>query len=150
MKKISYYNTILIICLLFTAAMPVFAQKGTIKVTVANFENNEGTCFYCLYNKNQSKDFPTKQEQVKCLKAKIANKQSTIQFENLDFGTYAIAIYHDENDNGKLDTNFIGIPKEGMGASNNAKAKLGPPKFEDAKFEHQKNETVLTTITLSY
>ena len=150
MKKIPYYNTILIFCLLFMAAIPAVAQKGTIKVLVTNFENNEGTCFYCLYDKNQSKDFPIKQEKAKCFKSKIANKQITIQFENIDFGTYAIAIYHDENNNGKLDSNFIGIPKEGTGASNNAKGKFGPPKFEDAKFEHQKNETVLTTITLSY
>jgi uncharacterized protein (DUF2141 family) len=50
-------------------------------------------------------------------------------------GTYAIACYHDENNNGKLDTKFMGIPKEGTGASNDARGTMGPPKFKDAKFQ---------------
>jgi uncharacterized protein (DUF2141 family) len=49
-------------------------------------------------------------------------------------GTYAIAVYHDENSNGKLDSNFIGIPREGVGFSNNAKGHMGPPKFDAAAF----------------
>ncbi len=49
-------------------------------------------------------------------------------------GTYALACFHDENGNGKLDTNWLGIPNEGMVASNHAKGRMGPPKFEDAKF----------------
>ena len=48
-------------------------------------------------------------------------------------GTYAIGVYIDENDNEKLDTNFLGIPKEQYGFSNNAKA-FGIPKFEAASF----------------
>ena len=49
-------------------------------------------------------------------------------------GDYAISIYYDVNNNGDLDTNFIGIPKEPVALSNNAKAKLGPPKYKDAVF----------------
>ena len=41
---------------------------------------------------------------------------------------------HDENRNGKLDTNFLGIPKEGVGASNNPKSRFGPPSFEESMF----------------
>ncbi|MNT83012.1 hypothetical protein D3C72_2228260 [compost metagenome] len=43
-------------------------------------------------------------------------------------------VYHDENNNGKLDKNFIGMPKEPVACSNNAKGFMGPPKYEDAKF----------------
>jgi uncharacterized protein (DUF2141 family) len=50
-------------------------------------------------------------------------------------GEYALSIFHDENDNGKLDTNFIGIPKEPVALSNNARPKFGPPKYKDAVFE---------------
>jgi uncharacterized protein (DUF2141 family) len=53
---------------------------------------------------------------------------------NLPFGEYAIAVYHDKNTNGKLDTNFLGIPKEDYGFSNNARGKFGPASWEDAKF----------------
>jgi uncharacterized protein (DUF2141 family) len=51
-------------------------------------------------------------------------------------GTYAVAVYHDVNSNHKLDTNFLGIPSEPVGASNDAKGSMGPPHFEDAKFSY--------------
>lgn len=47
---------------------------------------------------------------------------------------YATSVFHDENSNGELDTNFMGIPREGVGASNGAKGHLGPPKFDAAAF----------------
>ncbi len=50
-------------------------------------------------------------------------------------GQYAMSIFHDVNGNGELDTNFIGMPKEPIAMSNNAKAKFGPPKYEDAVFD---------------
>lgn len=50
-------------------------------------------------------------------------------------GEYAVSIYYDANGNGELDTNFIGIPKEPVALSNNAKPSFGPPKYKDAKFQ---------------
>ena len=49
-------------------------------------------------------------------------------------GDYAISLYYDENNNGTLDSNFIGIPKEPVALSNNARPKFGPPKYRDAVF----------------
>lgn len=66
---------------------------------------------------------------------KISNGRYTVTFKAVHDGTYAISSFNDENGNGKLDTNFLGIPKEGTGASNNAPANFGPPKWADAKFE---------------
>ncbi|MFN1836016.1 DUF2141 domain-containing protein [Balneola sp. MJW-20] len=54
--------------------------------------------------------------------------------DDLPFGDYAIAVYHDKNTNGKLDTNFLGIPKEAYGFSNNARGKFGPASWKDASF----------------
>jgi hypothetical protein len=51
--------------------------------------------------------------------------------------TYAISVFHGENSNGKLDTNFLGMPRGGMGASNGAKGHFGPPKFVAAAFRFQ-------------
>ena len=56
-------------------------------------------------------------------------------FKGLGSGIYAVSIYHDENDNGKLDANFMGIPSEPYAFSNNAKGMFGPPSFEDCRFE---------------
>lgn len=53
----------------------------------------------------------------------------------LPYGEYAIAIYHDKNTNGKLDTNFLGIPKERYGFSNNARGRFGPASWEAARFQ---------------
>jgi len=73
--------------------------------------------------------------------ASIANNKCSFTFEGLPHGMYAIACYHDENNNGKIDTNFFGVPKEGTGASNNAKGFMGPPSFSNAKFLLSTNAT---------
>jgi uncharacterized protein (DUF2141 family) len=54
--------------------------------------------------------------------------------------------FHDENQKGKLDTNWLGIPREGVGASNNPKPRVGPPKFASAKFQHSDGSTDVEII----
>jgi len=63
-----------------------------------------------------------------------ASSEVSVSIPNLELGKYAIAVYHDENKNQKLDKNFVGVPKEGYGFSNNAVGKLGPPKFSETSF----------------
>ena len=58
----------------------------------------------------------------------------TYTFKEIPKGEYAVAVFHDKNSNEKMDVNFLGIPKEAYGCSNNAKGFMGPPKYEDAKF----------------
>jgi uncharacterized protein (DUF2141 family) len=58
-----------------------------------------------------------------------------VVFADLPTGVYAVSAFHDENMNEKLDKNFVGVPKEGYGASNNPKKKMGPPTFDETKFE---------------
>ena len=70
--------------------------------------------------------------------------------KHLPPGTYALALIHDENGNGKVDTNWIGMPKEGVGASNNATGTLGPPSWRDAKFELQAGGHARQAITITY
>lgn len=55
-------------------------------------------------------------------------------FDKVRPGTYGLSAFHDRNSNGKLDTNFLGMPTEDYCASNNARGVLGPPSFDDAKF----------------
>ena len=59
---------------------------------------------------------------------------STFEYE-LPAGQYAVGIFHDVNLNNKMDNNFLGLPKEQYGLSNNARALFGPPACEDAAFE---------------
>jgi uncharacterized protein (DUF2141 family) len=60
-----------------------------------------------------------------------------------------VSVFHNEDSNGKLDTNFTGIPREGVGASNNAKGHFDPPKFDAAAFRFSGGRLELK-ITIIY
>jgi uncharacterized protein (DUF2141 family) len=121
----------------------LFVNNGTLTVTVQNFRNNNGQVFVALYNKEDA--FPKYPDRaVKLLYAPVQNKKAVIVFESLPPGEYAVSVFHDENKNGKMDTNFFGIPKEGVGASNDARGHLGPPHYKDAKFNFSGNNMSIT------
>lgn len=71
---------------------------------------------------------------VEAQQVEVHEEIKVVVFENLAPGTYAIRLMHDENGNGKLDTNLFGIPKEGWGHSNNPRT-IGPAKWEQAVFD---------------
>lgn len=74
---------------------------------------------------------------VKAARASIHGRVAVCVFSGVKPGVYGISAIHDANDNGKLDTNFIGIPTEGFCASRDARARFGPPSFEDARFRYR-------------
>lgn len=108
-------------------------STGTIMIDIDNFKNDQGKVRVSLFN---SKDgFPEDyQKAVKYVNQEIFNKKARVIFENIPYGEYAIGFLHDENMDTKLNTNWLGMPKEGIAASNNAKGLFGPPSFEDSKF----------------
>lgn len=69
-----------------------------------------------------------------------------LELDNIPYGTYAALLHHDVNGNGKMDTNFFGIPKEGVGFSGNKMGKLGPPKYADAAFEVEGDTALDLTV----
>jgi len=69
-----------------------------------------------------------------------------IEVANVAFGTYALRGFYDANDNGKLDTNLLGIPAEAYGFSNGARRWFGPPKFADAAFTFSSDQQVVTVV----
>ena len=73
----------------------------------------------------------------------------TVDVPNVPAGTWAVLAYHDENSNKTLDTNFVGMPKEGYGFSNGAASKFGPPSFKDAAITVGEG-MVPATVTLKY
>lgn len=80
---------------------------------------------------------------------KVRKSQARCTFEEIPPGTYAIGVIHDENMNGELDTNLLGVPKEGYGFSNDARALLGAPTFAAASFPYDGRNLELT-IELRY
>lgn len=114
------------------------AQKATLTVNTSGFRNNEGKVVVGLYNEEGK----FLKETYRRVASEIKDLKATVQFKNLLVGLYAVSIYHDENDSGKLEKGFMGIPKEDVACSNNAKGKMGPPKYIDAKFTITKDTTI--------
>ncbi|GGZ80624.1 DUF2141 domain-containing protein [Algibacter mikhailovii] len=116
------------------------AKTFDIKVIVKNAESDKGKMFFGLHDNED--DFLKKEVRGE-IELISKNTSSTI-FKNVPVGTYAISVFHDENDNGQLDTNSFGIPNESYGCSNNARGFMGPPKWKNAKFELRDKNLTLT------
>jgi uncharacterized protein (DUF2141 family) len=142
-KKRNIMSTLLrllIIVLVHVFTSQIQSQEGyNISVKVNGLSSNEGKVFLAIYDTEE--DFL--ENTFKGTTSSITNQTCEVIFENIPKGIYAISIFHDENDNGKMDTNFMGIPKEDYGCSNNASGFMGPPKWKDAKFELT-NDTTIT------
>ena len=115
-----------------------FLQKFTLKVVIKGFENDNGNLYFQLLD--------AKEKTIKQSVEIVDNKQVTVVTNNLSAGSYAVKVFQDKNNNGKLDTGIFGIPKEPWGLSNNAKAIFGPPKFEDMLFELKANKEILIVL----
>jgi len=100
---------------------------------------------------SSAKDFPKNTDKaIARATAGILQRRAVCEFAGISPGRYALSVFHDENGNGKMDTNFIGMPREGVGASNNAIGHFGPPKFEAAAIWYSGGqlELVITVIYL--
>jgi uncharacterized protein (DUF2141 family) len=84
------------------------------------------------------------------MSASLDGRRARIHFEAVAYGDYALACFHDENANRTLDTNLIGIPSEGTGASNGARGWLGPPSYEAARFSVSAGGPDTLTVRIDY
>ena len=124
------------------------SDANIVKVDVVGLHSNDGQVHCALYS--SADGFPDGfAKAAATTTAAITNEQAVCEFRAIVPGDYAISVYQDENSNGKLDRNFVGMPKEGVGASNDAKGSFGPPKFADARFSY-KGGTQELTIHMQY
>ena len=122
--------------------------ENLIHVEIGGLRNDKGQVLCAIYS--SADGFPKRGDKaVAHAKSSISAGHAVCEFPGLNAGTYAISVFHDENSNGKLDTNFMGIPSEGVGASNNAKGHFGPPKFDAAAFRFSGSRLELK-ITVNY
>ena len=137
----------------FVAAMaflasPAFSEfSSTVLVEVAGFKNTRGTLNCRLFTK--AADFPDG-EGIVTLRAPITGPNTSCSFSNVEPGTYAVAVVHDENGNGKLDKNFVGVPSEGYGVSNNKTYALSAPKWAESSFTLGTTESKALLVKLRY
>ena len=113
------------------------AKMGTLIIEFTGINNNKGKVLAGLYN--DLKKFPKENKALQNLKEAPKNKKCIIKAQNLPYGDYAIAAMHDENESGNMDFNFIGLPTEIYGFSNNKRpGLLGPPGFKACMFKIDK------------
>jgi uncharacterized protein (DUF2141 family) len=111
-------------------------------IEVTGFRNDNGQLLMRLFNGPDG--YPKDDTKaIRRLKQKIEGRRAVVEIRGLPFGAYAIGCVHDENGDGTLNRNFVGIPKEGTGASNDARGRRGPPKWEDARFDFKSDGSTI-------
>jgi len=132
------YFLLLFIVVQVVASQPMVqkakkAENNTIVVQINGMKTQDGQVLLSLFKSPEG--FPTHPEKAfKWGRAKVTASSIIISLNGLPPGTYAIAAVHDENSNEVMDTDWLGLPEESYGVSNNVPSKIAPPTFEEAKF----------------
>jgi uncharacterized protein (DUF2141 family) len=126
---------------------PTAPPSNQIHVQVDGLRSDKGQLMCQVVTSDM---WPSKSDKsVAHTSSDIQHGQAVCDFSGIPPGTYAVSVFHDENSNGKLDRNLLGMPKEGVGVSNNAAGHFGPPKFDDMAFHYQNGRLDLK-ITVRY
>ena len=117
-------------------------KSVNLTLNISNIKSDSGFIRIHLYNAERKEYFPKKTR--KCFQRqveKIQKGHSIAVFENLPADFYCLSVHHDENSNEQMDTNFLGIPKEGWGISNNVKLFMRLPEFDECSFRLNGKDT---------
>ena len=118
--------------------MLVTARAVRIVVTIDGLHSGKGDVYVALFSRPEH--FPDGDYSDQHLMVKASLEPITVAFDAPP-GLYAVGAYHDENGNGKLDTNFIGYPVEGYALSNGIRAIMSRPRFADAAVKVGEGDT---------
>jgi uncharacterized protein (DUF2141 family) len=130
MKK---YLLVLMLCVIQGAASQKKESGSTIVVQLNGIKEPAGQVLLSLFNKEEG--FPTQPEKAfRWSRVKVTSTSLIISLDGLPLGKYAIAVVQDENMNEVMDRNWLGLPSEPYGISNNAAGTFNAPTFDEAKF----------------
>lgn len=125
----------------------ISTKAANINICISDIDETKKACLWIgLYNQKEGFPKPEKAAEVKYIE--VLNTEMQLKFENLIPGEYAVIVFHDENRNKKFDANFMHIPLEGYGFSQNPKF-FGPPQFDKAKFIIN-NKDLIIRIKMKY
>ncbi len=125
---------------LLLLATPFINNNPKLTVEINNINKIKGSVKVAVFNTD--KNFLEKDSAIRNYSLNVDSSSKKIVIEDLPKGVYAIAIYHDVNSDDVCNLNFIGIPKEPYGFSNNFRPKFSAPKFADCKISLVKNQTI--------
>jgi uncharacterized protein (DUF2141 family) len=134
MKKL-YLIQILVLLIISNNAFSQFR----LDIEISGIRNSSGKIMLQLFDENE--------KVIKQEINPIKDKTCSVSIRDLNPGFYAIRYYHDENQNGKMETNLVGKPTEGYGFSNNVTGKFGAPPFEKWLFELKENKKIRLDIS---
>lgn len=131
---------LVVACVSFTM---LWAQDTTLKIAVQKVQPGQGRVRICLFD--NEKDFLNRARQ--CIDVDATGETSVqTTFQQVENGTYAVVVYQDMNSNGKLDRNWMGLPAEPYGFSNNPSTLFGPPSFSRASFPLTKSTSIIIRL----
>ena len=117
-----------------------FGQTAKLKVVVSNISEKKGSVMIGVFD--NALDFKSKKNPYASAKAKANDSTISYTFPELIMQRYAIAVYHDENNDGELNIKKLGIPTEGVGFSSKVASKLHQPIFPEASFMLKSDTTI--------
>lgn len=125
-----------------------FSFAGSIELSIDGIENNRGVLQVAIWK--SSAGFPEDYRQAVFLRTQSLDNLNSIVFDDVPAGQYGVAVYHDENEDTVLNRGRFGIPKEGVGFSQNPRIRFGPPKFDKAKFYVSEEGRTRSNIRVRY
>ena len=132
-------NRLIILSLLLIAISNLSYSQYKLDVEILEIRNTRGNIMLQLFDRNENIVIQEK--------SPIKDNRCLFSFANLKPGKYAVRYFHDENLNGKMETNFVGKPTEGYGFSNNVIGKFGPPPFDKWLFEINEDKKIVLKPT---
>jgi uncharacterized protein (DUF2141 family) len=132
------------VTLIFSLGYTQTEDRSKLSVIISGLKNNNGDVRLALLNSQEA--YQGKKPAIAGLVSGIENKIATFKIEKLVYGEYAIKVFHDEDQDGELGKNFLGMPTESYGFSNNARGSFGPPDYDEAKFVINQKEMEITII----
>ena len=145
-------KTTCFVSLLLLISTSLFAQEisypereasiSTFELTVEGISEEKGEIRIAVFDSEET--YNDKENPLHAVVVEVKGDKITWKQDSLPYGNYAIAVYHDKNVNGELDSNLLGIPKEAYGFSNNARGRFGPASWKDAHFEVTSEQSSMT------
>lgn len=145
----------LLVLAMFSISAPSLRARadgavGQVTVELLGLRNTQGQVFVALFRSKEG--FPGSPDKAFAgKKVAIKDKQQvSVTFEGVPPGAFAVSVFHDENGNSRMERGALGIPKEGWGASRDAKANFGPPSWSDAQLTLGAGEHKHIVVHLRY
>ncbi len=144
MKK-SLQRIIFLLSFIPTQVLGQGVQLGSLRVVIEGIKNAKGQIKVGI-EKSAAEFDQGPLHEARYRGETVLSKEGRIEvlFRDLPLGSYAVKSFHDEDGNGQLNTNFMGIPTEDYGFSNDARGTMGPAKFQDARFDFDVPEKTIT------